>query len=225
MVAETSFSACLLQNEMRLFLYPAVKTGLDFPHSLRWKYPCGNRKGRHGPAFLSLFSTPLYFYAPSLLSLKPHSSLSTSVSPAARISRPPFGTLSARFLIFSSPFLSSLPSPPHLPLSTSPLSLRVLLHTLSVSVVPLLLCLLSFALLPPPRAAEVEPNLGTPRRRPLSFCPCCSPEGNVTSPLPPPLAAAGLPRQQTGARPLGLTRAPTPPPHGAPPPLLLSFRV
>ncbi|XP_041795727.1 protein-methionine sulfoxide oxidase mical3a isoform X7 [Chelmon rostratus] len=28
----------------------------------------------------------------------------------------------------------------------------------------------------------VEPFVGMPRRRPLSFCPCCSPEGNVTSP-------------------------------------------
>lgn len=29
---------------------------------------------------------------------------------------------------------------------------------------------------------EVEPFVTVPRRRPLSFCPCCSPEGNVTSP-------------------------------------------
>ncbi|XP_067445265.1 protein-methionine sulfoxide oxidase mical3a isoform X24 [Thunnus thynnus] len=28
----------------------------------------------------------------------------------------------------------------------------------------------------------VEPFVGMPRRRPLSLCPCCSPEGNVTSP-------------------------------------------
>lgn len=31
---------------------------------------------------------------------------------------------------------------------------------------------------------EVEPNAGTPRRRPLSFCPCCAHEGNVTSHAP-----------------------------------------
>lgn len=31
---------------------------------------------------------------------------------------------------------------------------------------------------------EVEPNGGTPRRRPLSFCPCCAHEGNVTSHAP-----------------------------------------
>lgn len=29
---------------------------------------------------------------------------------------------------------------------------------------------------------EVESDVGTPRRRPLSLCPCWSPEGNVTSP-------------------------------------------
>lgn len=31
---------------------------------------------------------------------------------------------------------------------------------------------------------EVEPNAGTPRRRPLSFCPCCAHEGNVNSCIP-----------------------------------------
>lgn len=31
---------------------------------------------------------------------------------------------------------------------------------------------------------EVEPNAGTPRRRPLSFCPCCAHEGNVSSCIP-----------------------------------------
>lgn len=37
---------------------------------------------------------------------------------------------------------------------------------------------------------EVEPFVGMPRRRPLSLCPCCSPEGNVTSP-PPLTVVAG----------------------------------
>nr|XP_033806794.1 F-actin-monooxygenase MICAL3 isoform X12 [Geotrypetes seraphini] len=32
----------------------------------------------------------------------------------------------------------------------------------------------------------VESNAGTPRRRPLSFCPCCTHEGNVTSSKPSP---------------------------------------
>ncbi|XP_044212328.1 protein-methionine sulfoxide oxidase mical3a isoform X3 [Thunnus albacares] len=32
------------------------------------------------------------------------------------------------------------------------------------------------------RGEAVEPFVGMPRRRPLSLCPCCSPEGNVTSP-------------------------------------------
>lgn len=39
----------------------------------------------------------------------------------------------------------------------------------------------SFTLFPSV-CVEVEPFVGMPRRRPLSLCPCCSPEGNVTSP-------------------------------------------
>ncbi|KAK1166823.1 MICAL C-terminal-like protein, partial [Acipenser oxyrinchus oxyrinchus] len=40
---------------------------------------------------------------------------------------------------------------------------------------PLFLCLLLFPL--PPCVVEVEPNVGTPRRRPISFCHCCTHEG------------------------------------------------
>nr|XP_033806797.1 F-actin-monooxygenase MICAL3 isoform X15 [Geotrypetes seraphini] len=36
------------------------------------------------------------------------------------------------------------------------------------------------------RGEAVESNAGTPRRRPLSFCPCCTHEGNVTSSKPSP---------------------------------------
>ncbi|XP_073860606.1 F-actin-monooxygenase MICAL3 isoform X17 [Macaca fascicularis] len=41
------------------------------------------------------------------------------------------------------------------------------------------------------RGEAVEPSGGTPRRRPLSFCPCCVQEGNVTSPTPSPLPRRG----------------------------------
>lgn len=66
-------------------------------------------------------------------------------------------------LVFISP--SPGPSPP--PHSSSP----SLFLFLSLSV--------SSSLFGP---FEVEPSGGTPRRRPLSFCPCCVQEGNVTSP-------------------------------------------
>lgn len=48
---------------------------------------------------------------------------------------------------------------------------------------------------------EVEPSGGTPRRRPLSFCPCCVQEGNVTSPtLPHCLRGAAATVVQQGAK-------------------------
>ncbi|KAL4625088.1 protein-methionine sulfoxide oxidase mical3a-like [Arapaima gigas] len=59
------------------------------------------------------------------------------------------------------------------------------------------------------RGEAVEPSLGAPRRRPVSFCHCCSSEGNV-APSRLPLATAGLPWQ------------PADQPTGSPKPSLLS---
>lgn len=57
---------------------------------------------------------------------------------------------------------------------------------------PLLLCLVLF---------EVEPSGGTPRRRPLSFCPCCVQEGNVTPNLIPTASQAIVTIVKEGATP------------------------
>ncbi|KAK1887694.1 Protein-methionine sulfoxide oxidase mical3a [Dissostichus eleginoides] len=66
----------------------------------------------------------------------------------------------------------------------------------------------------------VEPYVGMPRRRPLSLCPCWSPEGNVTSP-PPLTVVAGYRGNcrdlQTRAKPSGTS------PSSSQPVLLLPF--
>lgn len=77
---------------------------------------------------------------------------------------------SACFLFHLLPVPLHFQTPPPLPFCLSP------------SPPPPLPCLVLF---------EVEPSGGTPRRRPLSFCPCCVQEGNVT-PRPHPTAPRAI---------------------------------
>lgn len=72
--------------------------------------------------------------------------------------------------------------------------LLVFYFTVSLSLFqtpPLPFCLSPSPPLPCLVLFEVEPSGGTPRRRPLSFCPCCVQEGNVT-PLPHPTASQAV---------------------------------
>lgn len=124
--------------------------------------------------YLSQCSCPLLIFS-SMFFLSPHPPLfplCPSPSPSFHTMCPlHFANISALPAALSPPSSLSPPvsRPPMLPPTSPP-------HTLS-------LCLM-----------EVEPFLGMPRRRPFSFCPCCSPEGNVT-----PAASAdgcgGLPWQ------------------------------
>lgn len=71
---------------------------------------------------------------------------------------------------------------------------------------------------------EVEPYVGTPRWRPLSFCPCCSPEGNVNSVSP---GRISVPTRSRGLFPrlpsLELWSNPPPPSSSLFTPLTLPF--
>lgn len=94
-----------------------------------------------------------------------------------------------QFSCFFDFIFSSLFSLLHLSFPT-PTPQLFLSFVLSFSVTSLLFSTFStplFCLL------EVEPYVGTPRWRPLSFCPCCSPEGNVNSVSPGRLSVPARP--------------------------------
>lgn len=111
-----------------------------------------------------------YHSAPALFWFSPQFSFSLITPLFALLA--PFSTHALCPLLFLSLcYVSALPPTLSLPLSLSLAHPCARLHH-------------SLMLFPPLCLVEVEPFVGMPRRRPLSFCPCCSPEGNVT---PPPL--------------------------------------
>lgn len=125
-----------------------------------------------------VLSSPLCFHSPFFHLLWPHTTdLSHLLSTGA------FSSSSSPWCSHSFRFFSSLFFLPHLP-PISPSLLHFLSRFMSST---LFFCLSLLPPLPPPHSLAlfpyvvevVEPFVGTPRRRPISFCPCCSPEGNV----------------------------------------------
>lgn len=172
------------------------------------------------PPRVSIWSCFSFLFLPLFSSLTPYSwSLPPPLSrwfvlSLSQCSCPP--------LIFTSLF--SLPH--HIPLSPTPPLPPTLCVLSSFSLCnisalpPFIISALSLSLPPadpptsPPHTlslchVEVEPFVGIPRRRPLSFCLCCSPEGNVTLP-PLPTVVAGYHGNRKDLQKTGLPPPPRP---------------
>lgn len=152
-----------------------------------------------------------YHSAPALFWFSSRCSLSLITSLSLLPPLPPTLCVLSSFSLCNISALPPLLFPPSLSLSLPPADPPTSLpHTLSLCHV------------------EVEPFVGIPRRRPLSFCPCCSPEGNVTLP-PLPTVVAGYHGNRKDLQKTGLPPSSPLPiilPTGPPPlPVLTVFCV